>query len=59
VSIKKPTLEFYVNVFDETNNLIISNIFVGKYKSNTWAMHKACSMYPDYHNFELFTKQNN
>jgi hypothetical protein len=47
---------FYVNVFDDQGNLVAENVYVGRYKTNTWAMHKACAMYPDYHSFKLFVK---
>lgn len=52
---KKP-FDFYANVFDDQHNLVAENVYVGKYKTNTWAMHKVCSMYPNYHSFEVFVK---
>lgn len=52
---KKP-LDFYANVFDKQGNLVAENVHVGKYKTNTWAMHKACAMYPNYHNIDVFVK---
>lgn len=52
---KKP-FQFYANVFDKQGNLVAENVYVGKYKTNTWAMHKACAMYPNYHNIDVFVK---
>jgi hypothetical protein len=52
----KKLLDFYANVFDKQNNLVAENVYVGQYKTNTWAMHKACAMYPKYHNIDVFVK---
>jgi hypothetical protein len=48
--------DYYADVFDMSGVLVHKEVYVGKYKSKTWAMHKVCSMYPNYHNFELYTK---
>lgn len=52
---KKP-LDFYANVFDKLGNLVAENVYVGQYKTKTWAEHKACAMYPNYHNIDVFSK---
>lgn len=45
---------YYADVLNVSNVLIFKKVYVGKYKSKTWAMHKICSMYPEYHNFKLY-----
>ena len=50
--------DYYADVFDMSGVLVFKEIYVGKYKSKMWAMHKVCSMYPDYHNFEHYIKTN-
>jgi hypothetical protein len=52
----KMKLDYYADVFDSSGVLIFKKIYVGKYKSKTWAMHKICSMYPDYHDFQIYTE---
>jgi hypothetical protein len=50
----KMKFNYYADVFDISGVLVFKRVYVGKYKSKTWALHKICSMYPDYHNFELY-----
>lgn len=46
--------DYYADVFDMSGVLVCKRVYVGKYKSKTWAMKKVCSMYPDYHDFDLY-----
>jgi hypothetical protein len=48
--------DYYADVFDVSGVLVFKRVYVGKCKSKTWAMHKICSIYPEYHNFELYTE---
>ena len=48
--------EYHADVYDMDHVLIHKEVYIGRYKSKTWANHKICLMYPDYHIFEQYVK---